>query len=122
MGCTKKLIDTTYLTEMSDNCPKFMTEVINVFKIQVPELIKMFRTGLETGDTNLMKSAAHKSKNAMSVMGVASMVNELSFFEDADLSLMSKDDFEFFLLNFENTCHQTINELDLVLENISAHT
>lgn len=122
MSYTKKLIDTTYLTEMSDNCPKFMTEVINVFKIQVPELIMMFRTGLETGDTNLMKSAAHKSKNAMSVMGVASMVNELSFFEDADLSLMSKDDFDFFILNFENTCHQTINELDLVLENISAHT
>ncbi len=99
-----------------------MSEVINVFKEQVPDLVAMFRTGLDNNDTVLMKSAAHKAKNAMSVMGVAVIVNELESFEEADLSLMSHDDFTFFILNFENVCHQTINELDLVLENISAHT
>ncbi len=107
---------------MSDNCPRFMAEVITVFKEQVPDLIAMFHTGLEKKDSALMKSAAHKAKNAMSVMGVAVMVNELKSFEEADLKLMSQEDFILFVLNFENICLQTINELDLVLENISAHT
>lgn len=122
MGSTRTLIDISYLREMSDNCPRFMAEVINVFKEQVPDLIAMFRSGLDRKDTALMKSAAHKAKNAMSVMGVTVMVSELHSFEEADLSLMSHEDFIFFILNFENVCHQTINELDLVLENISAHT
>ncbi len=121
MGSERTLTDISYLTEMSDNCPRFMAEVINVFKEQVPELIAMFRIGLDAGDMALMKSAAHKSKNAMSVMGVSIMVSELTYFEEANLHLMSKDDFILFILNFENICHQTINELDLVLENINAH-
>lgn len=121
MGYPKQLIDISYLKEMSDNCPRFMAEVISVFKEQVPELIAVFKEGAKANDFEKLKAAAHKSKNAMSVMGVYAMVEELKAFEDADLPLMASTEISGFVVNFENTCWQTINELDLVLENINAH-
>lgn len=99
-----------------------MTEVINVFKEQVPDLIADFKTGLENNDFEQLKRIAHKSKNAMSVMGVQVMVDNLCEFENADLAHLPLKDISAFILNFENVCHQTINELDLVLQNINAHT
>jgi|GEM_PF-4406488 len=121
MGYSKRLIDISYLREMSDNCPRFMAEVISVFKEQVPELITAFKEGARNNDYSQLKAVAHKSKNAMSVMGVYIMVEKLNAFEDSDLEQMTDKEISGFALNFENICWQTINELDLVLENINAH-
>jgi HPt (histidine-containing phosphotransfer) domain-containing protein len=116
-----KLIDISYLREMSDNCPRFMAEVINIYKEQAPELISTFWLGYNEADVELIKRAAHKARNAFSVMGISQMADELKNIEDFLQHEAISREMADFINYFEKICQQSIIELDLVLESINAH-
>lgn len=114
MGNTYKYINLFYLVDMSDNSADFIIEMIQILKKQVPEFESKLKNGLQNQNIVELKKIAHKTKSALGIMGIASLNDQLKYFEDAnDISLK---EFENFTQSFIFTCQEAIKELDQVIE------
>lgn len=112
-----KYINLKYLEEMSDDCPEFLTEVIQLFKKQVFEYISALENALSNNNFDEIKRIVHKSKSAMGVVGVSCLNVSLNKYDNKVLSLDDRADLVLFVDEYKKTTFLAVAELDDVLEN-----
>ncbi len=67
-----KIIDFSYLKELSNGDVEFENSIIRQFIIQIPEEIKLLKHAIDGKDMIQIKSIAHGMKSSVSYMGLAS--------------------------------------------------
>jgi len=73
-----KYIDLTYLRQRTKSSPKLMTEIIELFLEQTPELISSIKKSLRNKDWNLLYKAVHKLIPSFAIMGISSKFEKIA--------------------------------------------
>ncbi|MFT6715731.1 MAG: signal transduction histidine kinase/CheY-like chemotaxis protein [Saprospiraceae bacterium] len=70
-------IDLSYLNSLLGNDQTMITEIINTFKQETPELLAEMRVGVETNDSEKIAKMAHKAKASFKMFGMEKAVDAL---------------------------------------------
>jgi len=76
-----KLVDLTYLKEMSDGNNELIIEMIEIFKEQYPEFKNEFKKHLKKKDYNAISLLAHKAKSSLAIMGLNELAKDIKTLE-----------------------------------------
>jgi HPt (histidine-containing phosphotransfer) domain-containing protein len=71
----EKLYDLNQLNEIAAGNADFVTRMVKMFLDMTPELVGRIETGLQAQDWTEVRSAAHKMKPSVDMMGVTSLHN-----------------------------------------------
>jgi PAS domain S-box-containing protein len=107
-----KCIDLAYLMTRTKSEPKLMTEIINAFLIQTPELISTIKQSVINKDWNLLHGAVHKMIPSFTIMGMHAnfeeMAKNIQDFANAQLDHEGIGDL---VTQLEKECLQACKEL-----------
>ena len=76
-----QLFNLDQMTIMSGGNTEFVNKMVNLFMEITPELINRLKIGLMDGDFEEIKSASHKMKPSIDMMGISSLKNEIRTIE-----------------------------------------
>jgi len=111
-------IDLTYMKSLAGDDNELIKELIDIFKMQVPEFIDEMNQHYNNKDWESLSQIAHKAKSSLDVMGLSETQSKLK-----ELELMAKEgtnveQYKEIIDLFEATCRQAIIDADEVLENM----
>ncbi len=69
----EKLYDLEQLNAIAAGNPEFVTKMVNMFLDMTPGLVERIEAGLQTQDWIEVRSAAHKMKPSVDMMGITSL-------------------------------------------------
>ncbi len=105
-------IDLTYLESVTDGNKDLMKELIDIFKMQVPEYLDDFKAAYDAKDMRAVGKIAHKAKSSVAIMGMASLVNQLRELEQLGTDNVFKPECQVYIDNFKLSCTEAIEQLD----------
>lgn len=110
----RRLINLSYLNEISDGDNDLVLEIINIFITEVPTYIMMMKDYHQKEYWNELSKLAHKAKASSSIMGMKQLTNELK-----NLEILAKEKkdtrlYSSFILNIENQFNLAIEELKMI--------
>ena len=108
-------LDLSYLENMSGGDKGLMKEIINIFKEQVPEFVSEMKLSLENNDLKSLASIAHKAKSSIAIIGLNNLTEEIKIFENNVIHTKETSSFKEFILHFEETCNQAIQQLEVII-------
>jgi HPt (histidine-containing phosphotransfer) domain-containing protein len=111
-----KIVDLTYLSEMSDNNVDLIKEMIDIFKEQVPEFITDMKNYFEKKEYFSLGLVAHKAKSSVYILGMKDLADMLKRFELLSKAEEEVDKYEGFINKFENQCNLAIEELNQLFD------
>jgi len=79
-------IDLKYLTEICDGDRDVITEMIDLFEVQVSEIIEEMQKAELESDYDTLSNIAHKAKSSAAIMGMHMLSEKLK-----ELELLSKN-------------------------------
>jgi len=103
----EKLYNLEQIEMMSGGNDSFVDKMVNLFIELTPELMNRIKSGLIENDFEEIKSAAHKMKPSIDMMGIIKLKNEIRNIEK--LALERAD---------VMTLNNAINYLDLTLSTV----
>ena len=80
---TKKFkhVDLTYLESIGDGDNKFLNELIEIFRNQIPILIQQLTDNLDKKNYEELGAIAHKAKSSVAMLGIVELKNDMEFLE-----------------------------------------
>lgn len=75
------LYDLSQLHELSAGNPEFVEKMVHMFLALTPELIQRLKNGLNDKNFAEIKSAAHKMKPSIDMMGIVSLSQKIRILE-----------------------------------------
>ncbi|OQX98889.1 MAG: hypothetical protein B6I24_04120 [Bacteroidetes bacterium 4572_128] len=112
-----KYTDLEYLESMSGGESEIIIEMIELFKMQVPEFIEEADNSLSNKDWNKLGALAHKAKSSLAIMGMNEAVEDLDFLEINAKDETNIEKFPYIVERFKFYCLQAIEELDEEIDN-----
>lgn len=113
------LVNLSYIEDAADSNNELIIEMINIFKAQIPEFIKIMKTSLENRDWNELRLIAHKAKSSVSMMGMNDISQELKTLEAYTTEEINISSYPKIISNFEEACNKAILELNMLISNFS---
>ena len=111
MNKNPKIVNLTYLEDMSGGNKEVMKEIINIFISQVSEFTKEMKNLYNNKEYFKLGNLAHKAKSSISIMGMDGLAKELKEFELQAKGKKGIDKYEEFINHFKQLCDLAINEL-----------
>jgi PAS domain S-box-containing protein len=115
-----KCIDLAYLMVRTKSEPKMMSEIINAFLVQTPELISTIKQSVLDKDWKQMRNAVHKMIPSFAIMGMNAhfegMAKKIQEFANTELE---QEDIGDLIMQLEKECLQACEELKIELIRIN---
>lgn len=80
----KKVVDLTYMQSVCDNDVAFIYEMLDSYLIQTPEILNNISLGLNSNNLAIVKSAVHKFKPSVIMLGMKSLEENVNFINETD--------------------------------------
>lgn len=106
------ITDLNYLKTMSGGDPKFIQEMIDLFREQVEEYEKAMPELLGKKDYDSLSKLAHKAKSSVAVMGMSGAAEMLKELEILAMKGESEDQYESMVNQFLDQIRQAVKELE----------
>lgn len=81
-----KHIDLSYLNTTAEGSQEFITEMINAFLEQTPELLAEIETAIQSKDWANVKASTHKFKPTAVMMGISAVTSDVLTLENIGLT------------------------------------
>jgi PAS domain S-box-containing protein len=118
---TIKYVDFTYLSKLTKDNPKLMTEMIQVYLKQTPPLLLTMKQSLKDKDWHLLKASAHKIVPSFTIMGIHSEYTELARkIQVYAEKLEQSEELNDMVSQLEKVCNQSFIELKNELINLKS--
>ena len=102
-----------YLNHRTKSNPELMMEMISLYLVQTPPLIKVMKEAFRDKDWNLLYSAVHKIIPSLSIVGISTdFENIAKKIQDYASNQQQTDVITEMILNIENVCTQSCIELE----------
>jgi HPt (histidine-containing phosphotransfer) domain-containing protein len=108
-------IDLTYLESVTDGDKDLIKELIDIFKVQVPEYMEEFTSAFSEKDIVTLGRIAHKAKSTVAIMGLSDLADELRELEEFSREGPFKEEYQKYITNFEIACKDAIQQLDKLI-------
>ena len=115
---SQKIIDLSYLKEVSSGDPQFMKEMIEIFMDQVPEFISNMENFYNSGEYIDLGKEAHKAKSSVIIVGMNDLgakMKELQILTEKNENVESYPDY---IEEFKTKCSQAVDELNEFISSI----
>lgn len=113
-----KHIDLTYLESMSGGENEIIVEMIELFKMQVPEFIEEADNAMNNKDWKALGALAHKAKSSVAIMGMNELVDDLNTLETRAKAKENIETYFELVERFKFICIESIVELDEAVANL----
>lgn len=107
----QKMYNLEQIEMMSEGNKEFVNKMVNLFIELTPELLNRINTGLIESDYDEIKSAAHKMKPSIDMMGIVSLKNEIRNLEKLALDRADVVTIKNAIVYLETTLEKVINQL-----------
>jgi HPt (histidine-containing phosphotransfer) domain-containing protein len=111
MNKNPRIVNLTYLENMSGGNKEVMKEMINIFISQVSEFAEEMKDLNNNKEYFKLGNLAHKAKSSISIMGMEGLAKELKVFELQAKGEKGIDKYEEFINHFKQLCNLAIDEL-----------
>ena len=110
---SSKCIDLHYLMQRTKSDPEMMMEMISIYLVQTPTLIKAMKQGLIDKDWQAVYSAAHKMIPSFSIMGIrGDFENMARKVQEYAKTQQHTEEIPELVLQLERVCSQACKELE----------
>jgi HPt (histidine-containing phosphotransfer) domain-containing protein len=106
------ITDLNYLKTMSGGDPKFIREMIDLFREQVDEYKRIMPELLEKKDYDSLSKTAHKAKSSVAVMGMTDVADLLKELEILANDQKEVDRYESLVKHFLEQSELALAELE----------
>lgn len=110
-----KYVDISFLKNMTSNDPLIMSEIIQLFKMEVPKYMNDIYLHLNNKNWGELSAAAHKAKSSFALMGINESVSDLKDLEIKSKTQIDTDTFSSIVQNIERVYHEAMKELDTLI-------
>ena len=115
-----KYVDMSYLTKLTQSNPKLMTEIINVYLKQTPDLVATMKQSFTDKKWDVLGATIHKMIPSFAIMGIHSDTTLIAQkIQEYALQLEHTSELNELILNIENVCLQACMELETALINLN---
>lgn len=114
-----KFVDISYLQNLTGGDIAVMTEIINLFKLEVPRYLVDLKKSRELKNWDELAGVAHKAKSSFALMGIGEVVSELKNLELLAREKNESEQYDLLIKSVEDIYDKAIFELDQFLKNIS---
>jgi PAS domain S-box-containing protein len=115
-----KYVDMSYLTKLTKSDPKLMSQMINAYLRQTPPLIQSMKKSLRDKDWKMLQSAVHKMIPSFSIIGLSPNIQEIAKrIQEYAFSIEISEEIHNLVLELENVCTQSFEELEIELTNLN---
>ncbi len=77
-----KVIDFSYIQSATDGDADLTKELVDVFKLQIPEFIQDFELAIQNQDVEKIGKVAHKAKSSVQIFGMQTLAEQLNSIEE----------------------------------------
>lgn len=112
-----KLINTDYLDSVSGEDNNIMSEIICIFKEQVPQMLQEMKKLFNEKNYYSLGLLAHKAKSSVAIMGMDELAALLKSFETEAKEGKETDKYEYYINRFEKDTSEAMLELDDLINN-----
>jgi HPt (histidine-containing phosphotransfer) domain-containing protein len=105
-------IDLTYLESVTDGDKDLIKELIDIFKLQVPEYLDEFKAAYDAKDIVTLGKIAHKAKSSVAIMGLTDLADKLRELEEFGRESDFKPEYQEYIDAFKLACTDAIEQLD----------
>ncbi|HBX51935.1 MAG: hypothetical protein A2275_18520 [Bacteroidetes bacterium RIFOXYA12_FULL_35_11] len=107
-----KHVDISFLKNMTSDDPLIMSEIIQLFKMEVPKYLHDIYLHLNSKNWNELSAAAHKAKSSFALMGINESVSNLKDLEIKSKNQIEIETFTSLVQNIERVYHEAMKELE----------
>jgi HPt (histidine-containing phosphotransfer) domain-containing protein len=109
---TYKLIDLTYLKDLSDGSDGFVEKMLLLFLEQMPEAISNLEKHFHNQDWNSLRTTAHKLKASYMFIGVKELPEMVGSVEEYAANRTKLDVLPVIISDIKNISHKILEELE----------
>jgi PAS domain S-box-containing protein len=115
-----KCTDLTYLIQRTKSKPSLMTEMISLYLVQTPPLVKAMGKGFQEKEWETLRAAAHKLIPSFSIVGISrDYENMAKKVQENAKQQQNTGEMKEMILLLENICNQACEELKDELKTIN---
>jgi HPt (histidine-containing phosphotransfer) domain-containing protein len=107
----EKIIDLSYLIEISNGSNEFMIELIDMFFEQIPEYQVLLKEFYDKKEWLNLGKTAHKAKSSIIMMGLNDLGKELKWLEENAKEEKNIKEYKEIIAKFVCDSNQAIDEL-----------
>ncbi len=107
-------IDFSYLNSLTEGDSELIQDLVDVFKIQVPEYLLNLKKTIDEENTEMLERIVHKAKSSVQVFGLEELAKKLNEIE-IDISESNgtfKESYTSILPYFEKETQQALKDLE----------
>ncbi|MBI5218725.1 MAG: Hpt domain-containing protein [Bacteroidia bacterium] len=108
----KKYVDISFLKNLTGGDNVVISEVINLFKMEVPRYIQELNTALNNKNWDELAAVAHKAKSSFALMGINDVVTDLKKLETLSKDEKNTDSISDIVKNVEAIYLSSVKELE----------
>lgn len=113
-----KKINVSYLEEVCGGDKEIITEMINIFRDQIPEFTEEMRLHLEKGNFIELGLIAHKAKSSIAIMGMEDLALKLKELELKSKAGEERERYSWYINNFVEQTGQALEEIEEYLKGL----
>jgi len=113
-----KCIDLSVLEEITDGSYDLLSDMLDIFFLQVPTFIKEMEAAYNNGDYAKLGAIAHKAKSSVATMGITSLIQKMKEFELLAKSGENPEQYPAYINLFKANCKEAIKELHVLKSNL----
>ena len=106
-----KVVDMTYLREMTEGDNDLLKEMFDIFFVQVEEFKEEMNKYFSEKNYDDLAKVAHKAKSSIAIMGMSELADDLKKFELMLKKSEEIDQYPKYISKFENQCQLAVEEL-----------
>jgi len=106
-----KNFDLSYIESIGDGDFKFQNELIQIFKDQIPILIKQMTESLENKNYSELGAIAHKAKSSVAMFGISELTQDMETLENDAKNKNNIDNFSGLIQNFIDISNKVLEEM-----------
>lgn len=114
---SKKLIDLTYLYEISDGSSDLINDLSEMFFKQIPEYQDLLTNSYNKKDFYNLGRIAHKAKSAIMMLGLKDLANELKKLEENAKEGKNINEYQEIIAKFVRESNIVLEELREIKNN-----
>lgn len=113
-----RLVNVTYIEEVCGGDKDIITEMVNIFINQIPELTEEMVSLYEGGSYYDLGLIAHKAKSSIAIMGMEDLAAKLKDLEMKAKAEIEKELYQGYINDFKNQTTLAIEELEKYLSEL----
>ncbi|MEN8119251.1 MAG: Hpt domain-containing protein [Bacteroidota bacterium] len=106
------MINLKYLKTTTNNDKDTIFALLDMFKLQIPELKSGIITAFEEKNWLALREAAHKAKNSFQILGMQDEAEELQKLEILCSQEKEIHLYEYYVKKFVEACDSSVNEIE----------